>query len=189
MIAVLCARRDSVYKSFSGVEVYDADRDAFTFTDRCPVIAHPPCAQWGRLRCFANDRPEEKKLGPFCVEMVRKNGGILEHPIGSLLWEHCELPRYGQVDEFGGWTQPVSQYWWGHRALKATWLYVVGIPYGQLPRIPFRQGEPAHVVGTCKKERRHCSISHAEREQTPLLFALWLVETANRIAGGMECAA
>lgn len=53
-VAVLFARQDSTYKALSGVDVYDIDRDARTFQGGMPVVAHPPCRAWGRLRAFAN---------------------------------------------------------------------------------------------------------------------------------------
>ncbi len=57
-VAVLFARADSHYKALQGVEVYDMERDARTYDGPWPVVAHPPCRAWGRLRQFANPRPD-----------------------------------------------------------------------------------------------------------------------------------
>lgn len=73
-VAVLFARQDSNYKSMPVCDVYDIDRDARTFPGGLPVVAHPPCRTWGRLRQFAKGRPDEKTLGPWAVEQVRSWG-------------------------------------------------------------------------------------------------------------------
>lgn len=74
-VAVLFARSDSNYKTMPGCDVYDIDRDARTFAGGLPVIGHPPCRAWGRLRQFAKVRPDEKALAPWAVEQVRAWGG------------------------------------------------------------------------------------------------------------------
>lgn len=56
-VAALFVRRDSVYKTMSCVDAFDFDRDALTFAGGMPVVAHPPCRSWGRLRQFAKARP------------------------------------------------------------------------------------------------------------------------------------
>ena len=43
MIAILFARKDSVYKAMPGLDVYDFERDALTWPGGAPLIAHPPC--------------------------------------------------------------------------------------------------------------------------------------------------
>lgn len=104
-VAVLFARADSIYKTMPGCDVYDIERDARTWPGGCPVVAHPPCRAWGRLRKFAKPRDDEKSLGPWAVEQVRTWGGVLEHPAESTLFAHCGMPRPGQFpDEHGGWS-------------------------------------------------------------------------------------
>lgn len=112
-VAVLFARADSHYKALAGVDVWDAERDARRWPGGCPVVAHPPCRAWGQLRALANPRPDEKALAIYAVEQVRKFGGVLEHPKNSTLWPTLGLPRPGERDEFGGWTLPIYQMWWG----------------------------------------------------------------------------
>lgn len=73
-VAVLFARADSIYKTLPGCDVYDIDRDARTFPGGMPVVAHPPCRMWGKLRQFAKGRPDEKDLARFAVAMVRQWG-------------------------------------------------------------------------------------------------------------------
>ena len=78
-ITVLFARRDSVYKTM-GADVWDADRNALYWRGGNPVVAHPPCRAWGRLRKFAKPQPGELDLARFAVAQVRRYGGVLEHP-------------------------------------------------------------------------------------------------------------
>lgn len=180
--AVLFARPDSIYKRLPGTDVYDIDRDARTYPGGFPVIAHPPCRAWGRLRTFANPRPDEKDLARAAVRMVRENGGVLEHPAFSTLWDDQNLPLPGfGVDEFGGWTFAVSQHWFGHRAEKMTWLYVCGISPYQLPRYDLHLGESSHVVAPSKGRTDRPSITKPEREATPEAFATWLLEVCHQI--------
>lgn len=187
MTAVLFARADSVYKTIPGLDVYDAERDARTFSGRSPVIAHPPCRSWGRLRQWAKPAPGEKELAILAVEIVRRNGGVLEHPQASSLWKVARLPGpRDPLDQFGGYTIDVDQSWWGHRARKRTWLYICGIARSDLPTMPLTLGLPSHVVTNMAGIRKghpqwRPELSKAEREATPVRFAEWLVKLAGRI--------
>jgi hypothetical protein len=178
MTAVLFARSDSIYKTFKDLDVYDIDRDARTFSGSCPVIAHPPCRAWGVLRHMAKPRPDEKELAFFAIDQVRRCGGVLEHPAGSTLWPVAGLPEPGLIDDFGGFTFPVDQHSWGHRARKLTKLYIVGCRPKDLPPIPIDLSEPTHIC--CGSTSRKPELPKREREETPPAFAAWLVDLANR---------
>ena len=181
MVAVLFARSDSIYKGFPDVDVFDLERDARNYNGPRPVVAHPPCRAWGRLRHFAKPRSDEKALAYFAVDAVRRFGGVLEHPESSTLWPAADLPLPGAgSDDFGGWTLPVPQYWFGHRAMKRTWLYIVGCAPAQLPPIPLVLGDSPFVVQSRKRDDHRPHISKAEREATPLPFAEWLLTVAAR---------
>lgn len=171
--AALFTRADSHYLAL-GLDCYDERRDARTFAGSSPVVAHPPCRGWGRLSHFAKPRDGELDLGRFAVLTVRRNGGVLEHPAHSRLWFDCALPNPGRGrDVHGGWTLPVDQSWFGHRAPKATWLYIVGCQPFEVPPIPFHLGvAPGRVE----------NMGRAERERTPPVFAAWLVLLASRCA-------
>jgi hypothetical protein len=191
-VAVLFARADSFYKTIPGCDVWDAERDARKWQGGAPVVAHPPCRAWGQLRHFAKPRPDEKELAVWAVAQVRKFGGVLEHPARSTLWPHCGLPLPGHRDEFGGWTLPIFQSWWGHRAEKSTRLYIVGCAPIDVPVMPLVLGETSHVVSPGGAPRAdgsrrrkgdpgwRPSIRKAEREHTPPQLAEWLVELAKR---------
>lgn len=179
-VAILFARSDSNYKSIPGCDVYDQERDARTYPGHLPVVAHPPCRAWGRLRKQAKPLPGERQLAIFSVRQVRLYGGVLEHPASSLLWKKAGLPLPGQgFDAHGGWTLAISQHWWGHKAEKKTWLYIVGVSPSDIPKMPIVLGDATHVVQTKKKDTRP-HISKAEREHTPVALCHWLVELAKR---------
>lgn len=186
MVAVLFARSDSVYKTIPGLDVFDLVRDARTYKGDSPVVAHPPCRAWGRLRAFAKPRSDEKMLACFAIDTIRRVGGVLEHPASSSLFETCGLPRPGsRSDDYGGWSIEVPQKWWGHKAEKNTWLYIVGVAPGDIPDIPLVLGQASHTVGLWSgrvRSRARPDLPKAEREATPIAFAHWLVDLAGRAA-------
>lgn len=173
-VAVLYAREYSIYKSLSP-HVYDIRRDARHYNGPFPVVSHPPCRAWGRLRHFAKPRDDEKALAFHAVHAVRTFGGVLEHPASSSLWESAELPASGERDSFGGFTYVVDQAWFGHRAPKRTWLYIVDAD--SLPDVPFELGQRSGRVELMGKR---------EREATPPAFAFWLLGLAARCAVGKQ---
>jgi hypothetical protein len=154
-----------------GVDCWDEARDARTYDGPYPVVAHPPCGPWGRLRHLY--RGAEHDCAPRAVEQVREFGGALEHPAGSKLWGACGLPHPSRsyvgcqggsisgylvggesvgecgelpTDECGGYTIEVNQCEWGHVARKRTWLYLVGVPRDALEAPPFPGREPTHWI-------------------------------------------
>lgn len=194
-VAVLFARSDSNYKSMAMCDVYDKDRNALNYEGGFSVVAHPPCRAWGQLRKMANPAPGEKELALFAVQQVRQWGGVLEHPKKSTLWPVAGLPEPGERDEFGGWTLPINQNWWGHRAEKPTRLYIVGCEPESIPDMPLVLGEASHVVGVAGRRRDGSrlrrgdagwrpEITKAEREHTPYDLAVWLVELARKCQPG-----
>jgi hypothetical protein len=163
-----------------------------------PVVAHPPCRSWGRLRHFAKPRDGERALALFAVDQVRRCGGVLEHPAFSSLWPVAGLPAPGARDVFGGWTLPVSQSWFGHKARKDTWFYICGVEPGALPAMPFVLGDGTHVIVQSRTaadgsriRKGHPSwrpeVTKAEREHTPPVLCAWLIQVA-RLAGVGGCA-
>jgi hypothetical protein len=109
-VSALFVRADSIYSDLL-FDVWDEARDARNYAGPWPVVAHPPCRAWGRLRQFAKPRPDEKQLALRAVELVRRYGGVLEHPFGSSLWAAAGLPLPGKIDAYGGWTVLVDQGW------------------------------------------------------------------------------
>lgn len=164
------------------VEWFDLARDAKSYALELPVVVHPPCGPWGRLRHLCTKQDET--AGPHAVDVVRQVGGVLEHPCDSRLFRHCGMPHPGELpDAWGGMTFEVCQVDWGHVARKRTWLYVVGLR-GPVPPAPPKR-EPTHWVsgGGTGRGRTPPGIkvcSAQQRRRTPKDFACWLVELASR---------
>lgn len=177
-VAALYVRADGPYAGMRGVDAWTAERDARTYTGPGPVVAHPPCGAWGRYAHIY--KRSDGDCGPRAVEQVRAYRGVLEHPADSKLWPTCVLPAPGDApDEWGGWSIRVEQGWWGHRAPKPTWLYLVGVPADAV-----RAGAPdwwhtPPAVANRDGRRIYCeALSQRQRELTPPAFAAWLVSLA-----------
>jgi hypothetical protein len=167
-VAALFVRRDSHYKTLDGVDCYDEDRDALTWPGGVPGIFHPPCRGWGKLSGFAKCAPGELALAVWSVAMCRRFGGVVEHPVHSRLWKEVGCWSAGMRDNHGGVFITLNQADFGHRAEKATGLYIVGAP---VPSLPFFLADASHSV-----ERMNVK----EREQTPPQFAALLVHLARQ---------
>lgn len=178
MVAVLFVRKDSIYKSFRNCDCYDKERNALNFKGGMPVIAHPPCRAWGRLFYFARPEPGEKNLAVEAVKFVRENGGVLEHPADSKLWRELDMPKGRDIDRYGGWTLSVNQHWFGHKAQKRTWLYIVGCESKNIPEYSVNFNVISHTICSSKKKNGKKEVTRVEREATPEKFAKWLVELA-----------
>ncbi|MGH8569729.1 MAG: hypothetical protein ACREXU_17430, partial [Gammaproteobacteria bacterium] len=187
-MAVLYADTHSVYKLLPGCDVWDETRDARRWPGDAPVVAHPPCRLWGQMRKLSTAPSEERELALHAVAMVQKWGGVLEHPKGSTLWRAAGLPEIGERDAHGGWTAEVHQHWWGHRAEKATRLYVCGCEPENMPPIKLRFSTPTHVVSNGHGLRKgdagfRSRVTDRERQATPRAFAEWMVEVARLCIG------
>lgn len=166
-------------------EWYDEKRDAWTYDGPWPVVVHPPCGPWGRLRHLS--KHDDPKHGPHGVELVRRFGGVLEHPQHSLLFRHCGMPHPGELpDAWGGVTFEVAQCDWGHVARKRSWIYVVGARV--IPANPPRR-EPTHWIsggrGRSGKKAKTTPVpdgikvcSAEQRRRTPVDFARFLIGIA-----------
>lgn len=159
-------------------EYYEAERDARSYAGPWPVVAHPPCGPWGRLRYLCKSH-DEAVHGPIAVELVRRFGGVLEHPLGSALWRACDIPQPGELpDQWGGRCFAVNQVAWGHPCPKPTWLYTVGVA----PRVVVdgirSGGTPTHRITSGPRYHERPSASRRLRRLTPPAFAAWLVELA-----------
>jgi hypothetical protein len=178
LVTVLFTRSDTVYLHL-GCDCWGIGRDARNYAGCDPLIAHPPCRAWGRLRGLAKPRPDEKDLARFAVAAIRKNGGVLEHPEKSTLWGDQLLPKPGcGLDHYGGWSLSVDQFWWGHLARKRTWLYIVGLMRAEIPAWPISLNAITCVVAsnyyTRRGPKRNLS-NKKDTEGTPLEFAKYLI--------------
>jgi hypothetical protein len=179
MISVLFVAKNSVYKTL-GVDCWDEDRDAMKWPGGNQIVAHPPCRLWSLwMRQFSTAPITEKACARFSVGKVRRWGGVIEHPACSTLWDEMRLPKPGSSDQWGI-SIAVKQFWWGHRAEKATWLYICGC--SDIPEIPFKIGEAdAHCCWSNRvKNRNMRRLSKDQRNATPPEFAKWLIAVAER---------
>lgn len=172
-VAVLCCAFKTPYKALPAVECFDRHLDVRTFAGGKPVVAHPPCRAWSVYTAHqSKPDPGEKELGPICVDHLRAEGGVLEHPAHSRLFVHCGLPAPGRGPGRDGlWTMEVWQAWWGYAMRKKTWLCFAGLGPEDI-HLPFA----LHAAGGDR--RREQIMSHAQRSATLPAFAVWLVTTA-----------
>jgi hypothetical protein len=178
-VAALCVSGRSIYHHMAGVVAYDSRRDARTFPGGMPVVAHPPCRTWSKfLRHQARpaDYEGERDLARFCVRMVLENGGVLEQPAGSLLWEdqNLPMPNRSMQDPFL-YTIYLEQSWFGYASRKPTWVLVSGVPKHLVPPMPILL-----VNGAKGQALRmdNSAGSQAARSRTMLELANWLCQTA-----------
>lgn len=113
-VAVLWAMPRSNYgQLFPWVQLWTERNDALSYQGPYPIIAHPPCGCWGKYKAICK---HDRRHGIAAMEMVHEYGGVVEQPLGSILFhEHGDgrqLERVNQCD-------------YGHAAQKATLLYWV----------------------------------------------------------------
>lgn len=173
-VAALCVASNSPYKAMPGVEAFDKGRDVRSFTGGMPVVAHPPCRAWSAYTSHqAKPEPGEAELGFLCADWLRKEGGVLEHPAHSRLFDAAGLPKPGERrgDLF---TMLVLQAWWGYSMRKATWLCFSRVDVRHLP-LPFRPHNSREGQGD---RRRQQVMSKNQRAATHPSMAEWLVSAA-----------
>ena len=173
-IPVLFTQLDSTYNRFDVFDIYDKNRNALSYESRLPIIAHPPCRKFSRLRSFSTAPVSEKKLAFFALSRVRQFGGILEHPRSSTLWKTGNFNLSGQVDEYGGFLRSVDLSWFGYPARKKTMLYFVGLSPFELPPFPFSLNAITHVIGSSRNSAKK-QVSKKMREATPLEMIYYFI--------------
>lgn len=175
-VAALYVMPDGPYPQLV-TEWYDEQRDARAYPGGKPVVAHPPCGPWGRLKFLCTK--QDPSCGPHAVEMVRAWGGVLEHPSNSTLWRACQMPFPGELpDAWGGYTIEVRQACWGHRCDKPTWLYIVGVSAAAVVAGVRTEGVATHRITNGGRGLQLPRVGEREAKLTPEPFARWLVELA-----------
>jgi hypothetical protein len=188
MVAALYVRPDGPYAGRPDVELWDELRDARTYAGPHPVVAHPPCARWGRF-WYRGELGADDGCFAAALDAVRKWGGVLEHPEISKAWDAFGLPKpkHGRGWERGvfdpGWSCSVDQSCYGHRAQKRTWLYYVG----DLEPLPLERAtkrtkcliarRPGRRAADCRRLGIEV-LDEDERELTPVPFAEALLALA-----------
>ena len=170
-VTVLGVAKKTAYNDIAGVDLYDIGRDMRTYSGHNPVVCHPPCRAWSRFyRHMAQPLPGEKELAIFCVETLRRCGGVLEHPAYSLLWDALDIPRPGERERGGLWCVRVDQYWFGDSRRKKTWLLFAGVDRRSLV-IPYRLSPRTFADLWSANSGR-------KRSATPPAAAQWFVDIA-----------
>ncbi len=205
MIAALFVEKNGCYYGLGDVDPWDKDRDARLYAGPWPVVAHPPCARWGKYWGGAPSTWPRKVKGDddgcfaSALASVRRWGGVLEHPADSYAWKAHGLLAPGRsggwikadwVDGFDGWTCCIEQGAYGHRARKATWLYAHGVDvasldWGRAAGDFIRLGD-----GTHSKEQRARAVktgacqllSAKQRRATPHAFRDLLLSIARSVS-------
>lgn len=187
-VAALYVAPRGPYYGLEGVEPWGLpERDARLYGGPHPVVAHPPCARWGR---YAEGGPSHHGRyvrgddgGCFAAALaaVRAWGGVLEHPADSSAWEAFGImapPRSGGwvAAGDGGWTCCVDQGHYGHPCPKATWLYTAAPLRGRvmsLPSLPWGRCRVARAVmdRSGRDLARRVAKREAQRAQGILLLS------------------
>lgn len=197
VVAALFVQRNGCYWNLDGVDAWDEQRDARLYAGPHPVVAHPPCERWGRYwgggpsARVRRIKGDDNGCFASALASVRRFGGVLEHPEASAAWAAHGLiapPRAGgwvAAGDWQGWTCCVEQGHYGHRARKATWLYVVGC---ELPTIAWgksaatlRLDEGFHSAEERRRAVRTAIVqrlSKRQRAATPVEFRDLLLSIA-----------
>jgi hypothetical protein len=169
------------YPSLLGLEnCWSIERDAKRYDGPHPVIAHPDCGPWSRLRHLC--RHQDPECGLHAIAQVQAYGGVLEHPADSKLWLNYGLPSPDYpADKHGGYTLRVNQVSWGHVCAKPTWLYCVRVDKALAESGIRTGGTPTHCV--CKGPGSYDLpvASKAKKRRSPRAFAEWLITLARSV--------
>lgn len=179
-IPVLFTQVNSNYNDNQIFDTYDLHRNAFTYYDRIPLIAHPPCRLFSRLRKFSTAPRSELKCAFFALSKVRQFGGILEHPRSSTLWKTGNFDLSGNVDSYGGFLRSVNLSWFGFPCQKKTMLYFVGISPSQLPSFPISLNAITNSISSSKHNSLP-EISKSARSTTPVDMINYFIQVIDII--------
>ena len=191
-IAALFVASDGPYAGLTHVDAWPESRDARTYSGPHSVVAHPPCERWGKFAKTNGRVGQDDGCFESAVKAVRKFGGVLEHPEGSMAFNLFGLPipkqagGWSKPDRFGGRSCCVFQGHYGHRAPKATWLYAVT---GEFPELVWGKTPPRDLSHMGEAERKRAiktgicqRLSKRQRILTPVPFRDLLI----KLAGGSK---
>lgn len=192
MIAALFVQPGGIYFDRPDVDPWDEARDARLYPGPHRVVAHPPCAAWGR---YAKPTPESRALGPLlgddggcfaaALRAVKRFGGVLEHPKDSKAFARFGVPapvgawQPAMVGASGrAWVCEVDQGHYGHVAQKPTWLFAVLPPDVAPPSLIWGPSSPP-PIGSGARRGNLESLSKRQRAATPAPFAELLIGIAS----------
>ncbi len=175
---------------------WDFARDARTYSLDLPCVMHPPCGRWGKLAPINQKRwgtkiGDDGGLFAFALDVLRRVGGVIEHPAGSLAWDRFGLPKprgegWGTEGKSEFSSCEVWQSSYGHKCHKRTWL----LYSGEAEPIPLDwrrdRSLATHQVGggINTGHRSKPRLPQSEAHLTPQSFAEALVALASRSRHG-----
>lgn len=199
-INALFVEKNGVYFNHPKIEPWDVERNAFNCKNGAPAICHPPCKRWGRYWSGGPSVKVKRLLGDdgncfaHSLWYVRTFGGVIEHPEASHAYKYYGLnkpPKSGgwiKADEFGGLCCCVEQGNYGHKARKATWLYInklkpIELKWGKSDakhkmELSPHSKEQAIKIRNRKNYKPCKRLSEYERLATPIEFRDLLIELA-----------
>jgi len=201
MINALFVETGGVYFNQPNVLAWDITKNAFNCNNGAPAICHPPCKRWGRYWSGGPSAKVKRLLGDdgncfaHSLWYVRTFGGVIEHPEASHAYKFYGLTRppkkggWVEADEFGGLTCCVEQGHYGHKARKATWLYInkvapIELIWGkssatQKMELSPRSKEQADKIRSAEDYKPIKRLTEYERLATPVKFRDLLIELAS----------
>lgn len=186
---------DGIYPRLLGDDqCWGVERDARWYFGPDPVVAHPPCQLWINLAHVNYKRwgGEHNRPGndgdcfASALAAVRLWGGVLEHPAKSHAWAAHDLLTpipYCWSSEGHGSTEWVCEVWqsaYGHKAAKATWLFLCWPHSCPPPELDWRRDPGTHQIGWF--DRIKPTLGKKEASATPEPFARLLINLAARCA-------
>lgn len=152
-IPVLFTNVISNYNNDNRFEPYNINNDAMNFNDNRPLIAHPPCRLWSKLKGLSTAPQHERGLAYHALYLVYKNGGILEHPYPSDLWNQTGLLTTKLKKNHI--LLKINQGNFGLEIRKPTLLFINGLTHNQLPDYPFMENPKIYQkIENLKKDKR-----------------------------------
>lgn len=179
-VVALFVAENGPYANDPAVDAWGISRDARKYEGEAPAIVHSPCQRWGRM---AEGSPTHKRFrigdDGGCFEhglrVVRRNGGVMEHPQGSHAFHHFRLPLppergWSVPDAWGGRSTYIDQGAYGHPAKKPTWLYAVlptfpRLNWGRVKGRPYIGGDGFHSAE--ERRRAKARSDYKPKEQIP----------------------
>lgn len=146
-----------VFSAHYKLDLFTKERDGFLFDGDSPLIAHPPCAQWSKIRGLSKPDKKEKDFATFCWDLVNRNGGIFEHPVGSSFFKYVNADKRKLYK--------IDQRHFGFEATKATILYCHNV---ELMPQPLDFTPPTKRVD---------QLAYKKRSLMPLRFCYYLTDS------------
>lgn len=163
-IPILCVDKQSNYFKCPDADCYDAARDMHTYSGSSPVICHPPCRNFVKVRINVKFSQGELDIARRCYDLVQLYGGIIEQPKWSIMFDWLGIKP----------TLCIDQSWFGLNYSKQTWLYFKDV---KPLRFPLSLDLP---------QKQQKSITSSMRSRQPLGLCHWLIDCCKSYSQGKD---